>query len=101
MINVEATPQLSEAITDFRLIANYPNPFNPSTMIHFEVAQAGEISLDIFDVQGRLVENLVSGTRDAGSYQVGFDAAGLSSGVYFARLSGAARSEMMKMVLMK
>lgn len=66
-----------------KLFANYPNPFNPSTTIRFDLAAQSEISLSVYDVLGREVTRLAQGVHPAGSYNVQFDAAGLSSGVYY------------------
>jgi hypothetical protein len=87
--------------SEYRLIGNYPNPFNPNTRVVFEVAQNDQISLDVFDISGRLVQTIASGQYDAGIHSVEFSAAGLPSGVYFARLSGTFGSQMMKMMLLK
>jgi hypothetical protein len=86
---------------DFKLVGNYPNPFNPTTTIRFEVAQAMDLSLQVFDVNGRLIRTLAHGRYAQGSYDVGFDGSDLSSGLYFARLTGASRSDLMKLILMK
>lgn len=66
-----------------KLFANFPNPFNPSTTIRFDLAAQSEITLSVFDVLGREVARLAQGPHPAGSYNVRFDATGLSSGVYF------------------
>jgi hypothetical protein len=76
----------------FRLEQNYPNPFNPSTVIRFDVPAergnmpAGNVKLAVYNLLGREVAVLVNERRAAGTYEVKFDAAGLSSGVYFYRL---------------
>jgi hypothetical protein len=70
----------------FSVSANYPNPFNPSTTIHFVVPAAGSVTLNVFDLLGRCVRSLDLGIRDAGENRVRFDAGELSSGVYFYRL---------------
>jgi hypothetical protein len=72
---------------EFSLSQNYPNPFNPSTTISYAVARTSQVSLDVYDMAGRLVQNLVSGTREPGQYLANFNASGLASGVYFYRLS--------------
>ena len=87
--------------TGFKLIGNYPNPFNPSTTIHFDVAEVMTLSLDVYDLNGRLMTTLASGEFESGSYDYAFDADAYPSGVYFARLSGTAESQLLKLVLMK
>jgi hypothetical protein len=72
---------------EFGLSQNYPNPFNPSTTISYAVARTSRVSLDVYDMAGRLVQNLVSGVREPGHYSANFNASGLASGVYFYRLS--------------
>ena len=73
--------------TGFELSQNYPNPFNPTTNIGYRVANVGFVSLKVYDVLGREVRTLVSEVRNAGSYEVQFDASDLPSGVYMYRLS--------------
>ncbi|MFN1834377.1 DUF5689 domain-containing protein [Balneola sp. MJW-20] len=66
---------------------NYPNPFNPTTLIRYNLDQAAEVNLEVFDVMGRKVATLVDQPQNAGRQQVQFDASGLASGVYIYRLS--------------
>ncbi len=98
---VESAPEVAPVIETFELLGNYPNPFNPSTNIRFALAEAADISLTVYDVQGRLVAELMNGTMEAGVHEVAFDASALTSGVYFAQMSGSFGSDVMKMVLMK
>jgi photosystem II stability/assembly factor-like uncharacterized protein len=86
----------------FTLRQNYPNPFNPSTTINYEISEAGLVNLKIFDLLGREVRTLVDEHKMSGSYSVVFDAAGLSSGIYFYQLTNAGlNSQTHKMILMK
>lgn len=91
----------------FSMWQNHPNPFNPMTTINFAVPEdAGVVSLDIYDVSGRLVRTLENGHLTSGHYSRvwdGRDTAGrqVSSGAYFYRLSGRGFSEARKMILMK
>jgi hypothetical protein len=66
-----------------RVYSNYPNPFNPATTIRFDLAQASEITLSVYDVLGREVRRLAQGQHAAGTYNVAFDGSNLSSGVYY------------------
>jgi photosystem II stability/assembly factor-like uncharacterized protein len=66
---------------------NYPNPFNPSTTIRYELPTSSFVRLSVYDMLGREVSILVNERKDAGSYDVKFNAAGLSSGVYFCRVT--------------
>jgi len=79
----------------------HPNPFNPVTTIEYEVARAGLVSLEVFDVSGRRVATLIAGEhREAGRYSVSYTATG-ASGVYFARLQTADGEVARKIVLLK
>lgn len=80
------TPNRSDLPLETRLNGNYPNPFNPSTRIGYELATAGAVRLSVYDILGREVAVLVNQERAAGRYEVSFDASGLSSGVYLYRL---------------
>jgi photosystem II stability/assembly factor-like uncharacterized protein len=71
---------------DFALAQNYPNPFNPVTTIHYSIPSRALVRLKVIDVLGREVETLVDEAREAGRYSATWDAAGVSSGVYFYRL---------------
>jgi tetratricopeptide (TPR) repeat protein len=76
--------------TDFS-ISNYPNPFNPTTVISFKLSATSQVSLRVYDMLGREVATLVDGVKEAGSYSATFDGEKLASGVYIIRL--VARSE--------
>jgi len=65
---------------------NYPNPFNPATLIPVELASSGRLQIDVYDLTGRLVRSIDGGSLVEGSYQIRFDANGLSSGVYMYRM---------------
>ena len=86
---------------ELSLLPNYPNPFNRFTRLAFHLPKAGDVSLVIYDIQGREVARLVDGFYPAGMYQRAFDGAGLSSGVYFARLKADGFSQTRKLLLMK
>lgn len=83
----------------YYLAQNFPNPFNPSTDISYGMAKDGVVSLKVYDVTGRLISTVDEGYRAAGNHRVSFDAAGLSSGVYFCRLSVNGYFSVKKMVL--
>jgi len=75
-----------KAPTTYALGQNYPNPFNPSTMIPFDVRQSSHVTLTVYNLLGHKITTLVDEIRSEGSYQVRFNAAALSSGIYFYRL---------------
>ncbi len=85
----------------FALHQNFPNPFNPVTTIVYEVPAAGKVELSVFNVLGQKVAQLVNNRQSAGIYQVKFNAAKLSSGIYFYRLKQGKRSKIKKMVVIK
>ncbi len=80
---------------------NYPNPFNPRTTISFSLPAETHVTLDVFDVSGRLVASLVDEMRGAGRHAIDFNASSLASGVYFYRLNAGGVVEQKKMVLLK
>ncbi len=86
----------------YALSQNYPNPFNPSTIINYDLKSNGRVTLTVYDVLGRAVATLANGYQSAGQYSVSFNAAGLSSGVYFYTLrTSSGTSITKKMLLMK
>ncbi|MEQ9263846.1 MAG: T9SS type A sorting domain-containing protein [Balneolaceae bacterium] len=80
---------------------NFPNPFNPSTVINYTLSANSFVSLEVYDLMGRKVSTLVNGRQAAGAQQVTFDASQLSSGVYIYRLNAAGKQLSKKMVLVK
>jgi hypothetical protein len=86
---------------EFQLEQNYPNPFNPTTNIRFEITDYGLVSIKVIDVLGREVETLVSEKMRPGTHVTTFDASGLSSGVYFYRLTTESGSLTRKMIIAK
>jgi hypothetical protein len=89
------------AVNDYRLQQNYPNPFNPSTTIQFNIATAGHISMKIYDVNGRMVANVLDTDKQAGSHEITWNAEGFASGVYFYSLTANGINSMKKMLLVK
>ncbi len=83
------------------LSANYPNPFNSSTTIEYSLPEAGEVTVEIFDLLGRRVETLIDEKQDAGAYRVTWDAEDRSSGVYFYKIASGEFSDTRRMVLLK
>jgi len=73
--------------SSFELSQNYPNPFNPSTKINFQISSDSKVELKVFDISGKEVAVLVNDVRQADYYTVDFNASGLPSGIYFARLN--------------
>ncbi len=86
----------------FSLLQNFPNPFNPSTMIQFSLTAPTRVTLKVFNLLGQEVTTLLDESRSAGTYRVTFNAGTLASGVYFYRLSTAnGQSATQRMLLLK
>lgn len=89
---------LPEAMT---LATNYPNPFNPTTSIAYALPMPGQVSLQVYNVQGEMVSTLVNENQAAGNYEVEFNAGDLPSGTYFYRLTSGNETLVNKMLLLK
>ncbi len=92
--------------SSFALMGNYPNPFNPSTMIQYQIPESAPVKLVVYDITGRKVRTLINSVQTAGEHRVLWDArdgAGrsLASGVYFYRLTAGSHKAMAKMLLMR
>ena len=85
----------------YSLSQNYPNPFNPATTIKFGLSNSGLTSLKIYNILGKEVSKLVNSNLQAGSYEVKWDAASYTSGVYFYRLESNGFIETKRMLLIK
>jgi len=91
---------------DFTLYQNYPNPFNMDTEIGFTLPTSGQVSLDIFDILGRKIRTLVSGSLDVGYHSFRWNStddngAEVSSGLYFYKLQTGETDAIKKMLLLK
>jgi hypothetical protein len=80
---------------------NFPNPFNPQTVISYNLPENSLVQLKVYDILGREVATLVNEFQEAGLRTVSFDAASMPSGVYFYRINAGKFSEVKKMLLMK
>jgi len=85
----------------FALLRAFPNPFNPSTRITYDLPTTCPVTLEVFDLLGRCVANLAKGVQPAGNYSILFDGSGLPSGLYFYRLQAGNFIQTQKMVLLK
>ena len=97
-VSVDDATELPSA---FQLENNYPNPFNPTTTIGYEVPFTSKVSLKVYNVLGQEVATLFEGVRQAGYYKATFDASNLTSGVYFYRLTANNFVATKKLMLMK
>ncbi|MFN0158055.1 MAG: T9SS type A sorting domain-containing protein [Bacteroidota bacterium] len=86
---------------EFSLKQNFPNPFNPSTMIGYNLPVQTHVKLVVYDVLGRLVATLVDGEQSAGPHEVPFDGSALNSGFYFYRLTAGSFVHTREMLLLK
>jgi hypothetical protein len=85
----------------YYLYQNYPNPFNQSTIIEYDLPEASDVHISIYNILGRKIETLVDKYQPAGIYHVRWNAAGFSSGIYFYRISTGDYDASMKMLLLK
>ncbi|HKI45405.1 MAG TPA: T9SS type A sorting domain-containing protein, partial [Balneolales bacterium] len=101
-----AVGNLSDSVASVKptrtaLNANYPNPFNPTTVISYQLAKESHVHLTVWNILGRQVTSLVDANQQMGAHQVTFNASQLSSGVYFYRLQAGNRVLVKKMLLVK
>ena len=96
-----STEWIAELPGEVRLEQNFPNPFNPTTTIRFSLPETADVRLAVYDVTGREVALLTSGTLAAGVHQVSFDAARFASGVYLYRLQAGSHTLTRRMTLVK
>jgi hypothetical protein len=85
----------------FYLYNNFPNPFNPSTNIKFDLANNSRVKIVVFDISGKEVSKLLDSRLGAGTYEISFNAEKLSSGVYFYRLETEKFTDVKRMILLK
>lgn len=86
---------------NFRLDQNYPNPFNPTTTINYSIPKQNFVTIKVYDVLGREVETLLNKYENAGTHEIEFDGNGLSSGLYFYKITCGNYSETKKMILLR
>jgi hypothetical protein len=91
----------SQQTEGYRLEQNYPNPFNPTTMIKYSIPFHGLVTLKVYNIAGQFVRNLVHRYQNEGTFQVEFDAAGLSAGIYYYQLQAGNFRQVRKLVLVR
>ncbi|HEX7343607.1 MAG TPA: choice-of-anchor D domain-containing protein, partial [bacterium] len=94
-------PDPSAPPLSFALLDPYPTPFNAQTVLSYQLPVAGQVNLQVYDLTGRMVAELVNGMRDPGVHQVTWDASGLPSGLYFCRIQAGSFANVVKMMLIK
>jgi predicted GH43/DUF377 family glycosyl hydrolase len=103
----EATPtaiydKISSAFPGkFVLMQNFPNPFNPSTIINYELPITNVVDLSIYNLLGQKVATLVSENKNTGQHQVEWDASGFASGIYYYRIDAGEFQDVKKMILLR
>jgi hypothetical protein len=90
-----------EVPTEFALNQNFPNPFNSTTVLRYEVPVASDVELIVYDLLGREVARLVRERQAPGTYEVRFDAFALSSGFYLCQMKAASFVQTRRMLLIK
>jgi hypothetical protein len=86
---------------EFALLQNYPNPFNPTTTIKYGLPKGVKVNINIYDIRGRLITQLVNGYQPAGRYTVTWDASQVGSGVYFYKIEAGSFREVKKCLFIK
>ena len=101
-VGENSVPDGSDIIaSDFRIDGAYPNPFNPTTTISYNLPEASEVSIGIYSVDGRMIDLFEQSRQGIGSQNFLFDASGYSSGIYFVKVTAGVQSATRKLVLMR
>jgi myo-inositol-hexaphosphate 3-phosphohydrolase len=82
-------------------IKNYPNPFNSNTRIKISIPEKSYITLDVYDINGRFVQQLAKGNYNSGNYEYNFNGSNMASGIYFIVLRTDSKIKVNKIVLQK
>jgi hypothetical protein len=101
LLPVDGNGQIVQLPWEFMLYQNFPNPFNPMTTIRYDVPTMATVNITVYNTRGQRVAVLVDGTRQPGYHEVVWDAAGLSSGVYFYRIHAGDYVALKKLMLLK
>ncbi len=96
-----AVDELGGIPTKFELFQNFPNPFNPTTVIQYDIPKSSQVMIRVYDVLGREVVTLVDERQAPGEYSVEFNASGFASGVYFFSMNAGTYTKIQKMMLIK
>jgi hypothetical protein len=101
-ITININPSITSAIPeDYLLYQNYPNPFNPVTKISYSIPKASFVTLKVYNVLGKEVTRLVNESKEAGYYDLNFDATNLGSGIYFYKIEAGSFIQTKRMLLIK
>ena len=88
-------------IKSFELYQNYPNPYNPSTYIKYNISESEYVVIKIYDMAGKEIETIFDGIQNPGTYEIKFDASYLPSGTYFYKLTSGSYSDTKKMIIVR
>ncbi len=99
--NVTGVEKIPFSPGQFRLEQNYPNPFNPSTVIRYSIPRSSKVIIKVYDILGREVQTILDGYKQAGTYELQFNAKNLSSGIYFYQLRTDGFALTKKMILLR
>ncbi len=98
---IQGVSENISGLNKFELSQNYPNPFNPVTKIEYYIPKASDVELSFYDIDGKLINVTKSERKNPGNYEYRFDGSGLSSGVYFYKLTAGEFSETKSMIILK
>jgi hypothetical protein len=102
ILNLITSVESSDGIPqDYHLFQNFPNPFNPNTKISFYIPRSSKVTLEVYDILGRLIQALVNSYQNFGYHEVEFNSEKLTSGVYFYKIISGNYTSVKKMVLLK
>jgi len=106
VVTIDDNQKIEKMIQSFKLLDNYPNPFNPSTTIEYEIPKPGFVNISIYDLKGKLIKTLVHKKQEQGNYRIQWDGknnSGLkvSSGVYIYAIENEKSIISKKMILVK
>ena len=99
--NTTGIEETAEVPISFSYCSNYPNPFNSSTIIEYDISSTSDVRIDVFNLMGQRVETLIDGRQIPGKYTVSWNASGMASGIYFYKLTAGGRVFTRRMTLLK
>jgi len=98
---IKTSQTVESVVNSYEVSRNFPNPFNPSTTIRYQIPEDGMVTLKVYDVLGREVKTLVNDFKTKGRYEVTFDASSLASGLYIYEINSGSFKASKKMTLIK